>query len=96
MKSTALIAALLFSSFASADGTLADQAAEALESAAQMFETTQGAETVKMLQTVTVTNKGHEKFDVLFTTSKDSSTSYPYSCQENEAVEPATWVCVPL
>ena len=91
MKKIVLGVVLALSSSAFAHGSLAEQAANAVKSAGEVFVAANPKEITKGLISVTATLLGHERFGVVITT-KDK-TEFKYDCLENEKVSPVVWEC---
>lgn len=94
MAKTLAITLTLSSSLAFGHGSIADQAAHAVEAAAHLFESTQPANVRNQFGMVAARWIAHETFQV--TISLKSGTQFNYKCVENEDVEPVIWECQAL
>ena len=87
----AFFALLLIPSMSWAHGTYAHQAAEAVETAVQNFESTQAVSVQREFLEISARRLGHEQF--LVSIKLNSGSTLTYACVENETVSPVKWEC---
>jgi hypothetical protein len=92
MKKTLFTLMLTSSTLVFAHGSIAQQAANAVDTAAAMFTAKQSKEVQKDVLALTATKTGHEKFLVVITL-QNKTTNFSYACEEDETVEPVEWNC---
>lgn len=94
MKKLTLVSAALVtlgSITASAHGSIAHQASEAVAVASAQFTAAQPRDVNRAVVSVNAALTGHEQFTV--TINLKTGAAFSYSCAENEDVDPVVWEC---
>lgn len=88
---SAIVLILGMTNIASADGSRAAQAGEALKVVISDVQKTITREEMRLFKSIHAEQTGHEAFAV--TVEFTDQRQLQYQCVENEEVEPAVWVC---
>lgn len=94
MQKLSLVSAALVtlgSLTASAHGSIAHQASEAVSIATAQFTAAQPRDVNRSVVSVNAALTGHEQFTV--TIALKTGAAFNYACAENEDVDPVVWEC---